>query len=152
VIAKRVDSVYEPGKRSDAWRKLKLEAGQECVVGGYKIGNPLESLLVGVYESGRLVFLDKVRYGLTPWLRAELHRRLKPLEQSACPFANLPERNTRKGAVTKEEMENIRWLKPEVVAQIGFNEWTPDGHLRHPTFVGLREDKDPREVVRERAR
>jgi bifunctional non-homologous end joining protein LigD len=152
VIAKRADSVYEPGKRSGAWRKLKLQAGQECVVGGYKVGRPLESLLVGVYENGRLVFLDKVRYGLTPWLRAELHRRLSPLEQAACPFANLPERPTRKGAVTREEMENIRWLKPEAVAQIAFNEWTPDGHLRHPTFVGLREDKDAREVVRERVR
>jgi bifunctional non-homologous end joining protein LigD len=151
VIAKRADSFYEPGKRSGAWKKLKLQAGQECVVGGYKVGKPLESLLVGVYDNGKLVFLDKVRYGLTPWLRNQLHRRLAPLERQACPFANLPERNTRKGAVTKEEMENCRWVKPEVVAQIEFREWTPEGHLRHPTFAGLREDKDAKYVVRERA-
>jgi bifunctional non-homologous end joining protein LigD len=151
VVAKRADSVYEPGKRTGAWRKYKLQQGQEVVVGGYKIGEPLESLLVGVNDGGRLVFLDKVRYGLTPWLRRRLHERLAPLEQAACPFANLPERPTRKGAVTKDEMENCRWLKPETVAQVEFREWTPDGHLRHPAFVALRDDKDPSEVVRESA-
>ncbi len=149
VVAKRVDSVYEPGKRSGAWRKYKLQQGQEVVVGGYKVGNPLESLLVGVNDGGRLVFLDKVRYGLTPWLRRRLHERLTPLEQAACPFANLPERPTRKGAVTKDEMEKCRWLKPQTVAQVEFREWTPDGHLRHPAFVALRDDKDAAEVVRE---
>ncbi len=73
-----------------------------------------------------------------------------PLETPICPFANLPERKTRLGVVTKEEMTKCRWLKPEIVAQIEFHEWTPDGHLRHPAFVGVREDKEAREVVRER--
>jgi bifunctional non-homologous end joining protein LigD len=150
IVAKRADSFYEPGKRSDAWVKYKFQHGQEFVVGGYKIGNPLESLLVGYYGAGgKLMFLDIVRNGLTPWLRKELHRKLAPLETEACPFANLPERKTRPGAVTKEEMKNCRWVKPELVAQIEFGEWTVDGHLRHPKFVALREDKDPREVARE---
>ena len=65
------------------------------------------------------------------------------------PFANLPEKRRTQWALTKEEMKKCVWLRPEVVAQIEFNEWTPDGHLRHSTFVGLREDKDPKEVVRE---
>jgi bifunctional non-homologous end joining protein LigD len=149
IVAKRADSIYEPGKRSRAWVKYKIQQGQEFVVGGYKIGNPLESLLIGYYDKGNLIFLDKVRNGLTPWLRKELGQKLAPLETEVCPFVNLPERKTRLGAVTKEEMKNCRWVKPEIVAQIEFAEWTPDNHLRHPKFVGIREDKDPREVVRE---
>jgi bifunctional non-homologous end joining protein LigD len=149
IVAKRADSFYEPGKRSRAWVKYKIQQGQEFVIGGYKIGNPLESLLIGYYHKGKLIFLDKVRNGLTPWLRKELGQKLAPLETEICPFANLPERKTRLGAVTKEEMKNCRWVKPEIVAQIEFAEWTPDNHLRHPKFVGLREDKDPQEVVRE---
>jgi bifunctional non-homologous end joining protein LigD len=149
IVAKRADSFYEPGKRSGAWLKHKIQQGQEFVIGGYKIGNPLESLLIGYYDKGKLIFLDKVRNGLTPWLRKELHRKLQPLETESCPFANLPERKTRLGAVTKEEMKNCRWVKPEIVAQIEFAEWTVDNHLRHPKFVGLREDKEPQEVVRE---
>jgi bifunctional non-homologous end joining protein LigD len=149
VVAKRADSLYEPGKRSRLWVKYKIQQGQEFVVGGYKIGNPLDCLLIGYYDKGKLLFLDKVRNGLTPWLRKELHQKLKPLETKVCPFANLPERKTRLGAVTKEEMKNCRWLRPEIVAQIEYGEWTADNHLRHPQFAGLREDKDPQEVVRE---
>jgi bifunctional non-homologous end joining protein LigD len=149
IVAKRADSLYEPGKRSRAWVKYKIQQGQEFVVGGYKIGAPLESLLIGYYDKGQLVFLDKVRNGLTPWLRRELHEKFVPLETERCPFANLPERKTRLGAVTKEEMKNCRWLKPGIVAQIEFAEWTPDNHLRHPKFVGLRDDKQAKEVVRE---
>jgi bifunctional non-homologous end joining protein LigD len=149
VIAKRADSLYETGKRSRLWLKYKIQQGQEFVVGGYKIGNPVESLLIGYYDKGKLIFLDKVRNGLTPWLRKQLHQKFQPLETEVCPFANLPERKTRLGAVTKEEMKNCRWLKPKLVAQIQFAEWTPDNHVRHPKFVALRDDKDPREVVRE---
>ena len=149
IVAKRADSFYEARKRSGAWLKYKIQQGQEFVIGGYKIGNPLESLLIGYYGKGELIFLDKVRNGLTPWLRKELHRKFTPLETEVCPFANLPERKTRLGAVTKEEMKNCRWIKPEIVAQIEFGEWTADNHLRHPKFVALREDKEAHEVVRE---
>jgi hypothetical protein len=85
--------------------------------------------------------LDKVRH--------DVARRFNGLEIDACPFVNLPEKKRTMWALTKEEMKNCRWLKPELVAQIEFAEWTPDGHLRHSKFVGLREDKDAREVLHE---
>jgi ATP-dependent DNA ligase len=90
-----------------------------------------------------------VRNGFVPQLRREVATRLKGLEIATCPFANLPERKRTQWALTKEEMKNCVWLKPELGAQIEFTEWTPDGHLRHSKFVGLRDDKTPREVGRE---
>jgi ATP-dependent DNA ligase len=84
-----------------------------------------------------------------PLVRQEVSRKFKGLETDTCPFANLPEKKRTQWALTKEEMKNCRWLRPELVAQIEFGEWTPDGHLRHSKFIGLREDKDPRDVVRE---
>ena len=84
-----------------------------------------------------------------PLVRREVASRFKGLEIDTCPFANLPEKKRTQWALTKEEMKNCVWLKPELVAQIEFTEWTPDGHLRHSKFVGLREDKEAREVVRE---
>jgi bifunctional non-homologous end joining protein LigD len=74
---------------------------------------------------------------------------LNGLELDTCPFENLPEKKRTQWALTTEEMKNCVWLKPELVAQIEFTEWTPDGHLRHSKFVGLRENKEAREVVRE---
>jgi ATP-dependent DNA ligase len=79
----------------------------------------------------------------------EVAIRLKSLEIDTCPFANLPERKRTQWALTKEEMKNCVWLNPELVAQVEFTEWTPDGHLRHSKFVGLRKDKEAWEVVRE---
>jgi bifunctional non-homologous end joining protein LigD len=90
-----------------------------------------------------------VRNGFVPQVRREVANRFKGLETDACPFANLPERKRTQWALTKEEMKNCVWLKPELVAQIEFTEWTPDGHLRHSKFVGMREDKEAREVVKE---
>jgi ATP-dependent DNA ligase len=90
-----------------------------------------------------------VRNGFVPQLRREVATRFKGLEIDTCPFANLPERRRTQWALTKEEMKNCVWLKPELVAQIEFTKWTPDGHLRHSKFIGLREDKAAREVVRE---
>ncbi|HEY2921566.1 MAG TPA: ATP-dependent DNA ligase, partial [Candidatus Binatia bacterium] len=81
----------------------------------------------------------------------ELASRLKPLEIDTCPFANLPERKRTQWALTKEEMKKCVWFRPTLVAGIEFTEWTPDGHLRQATFAGLREDKDPKDVVRESA-
>ena len=84
-----------------------------------------------------------------PQLRREVGSKFKGLQIDARPFANLPEEKRTQWALTREEMKNCVWLKPELVAQIEFTEWTPDGHLRHSRFVGLREDKAAREVVRE---
>jgi ATP-dependent DNA ligase len=90
-----------------------------------------------------------VRNGFVPQVRREVASRFKGLEIDNCPFANLPEKKRTQWALTKEEMKNCAWLRPELVAQIEFTEWTPDGHLRHSKFVGLREDKGARDVVRE---
>jgi bifunctional non-homologous end joining protein LigD len=106
-------------------------------------------LIVGYYEGENLLYVAKVRNGFVPQLRREVASRFKGLEIDACPFANLPERKRTQWALTKEEMKNYVWLKPKLVAHIEFTEWTPDGHLRHSKFVGLRDDKDPKDIARE---
>jgi DNA ligase D-like protein (predicted ligase) len=149
IIAKQKDSLYEPGKRSGAWLKYRINRGQEFVIGGYTPGHPFDALIVGYYRDGELYYVSKVRNGFVPLVRREVYRKFKGLEIDTCPFVNLPEKKRTMWALTREEMKNCQWLKPELVAQIEFAEWTPDGHLRHSKFVGLREDKDPRAVTRE---
>jgi bifunctional non-homologous end joining protein LigD len=149
IIAKRKDSCYESGKRSGAWLKYKVNKAQAFVIGGYTPDNPLDALIVGYYEGDKLMFASKVRNGFVPRLRREVWAKLKRLQTDACPFANLPEKKRTQWALTREEMKNCIWLKPELVAQIEFTEWTPDGHLRHSKFCGLRDDKEPSEVTRE---
>jgi ATP-dependent DNA ligase len=90
-----------------------------------------------------------VRKGFVPRVRREVWQKLKRLEMASCPFANLPEKKRTLFSLTREEMKNCIWLKPQLVAQIEFIEWIPDGHLRHSKFVGLRDDKEPREAVME---
>jgi len=152
VIAKRSDSAYEVGRRSLAWQKLPLKPKQEFVIGGYRPdGNTLELLLVGYYEKKKFLFAGKVRQGLNPGLRRKLLTILKPLSTPHCSFSDLP--STRTGhwgeGVTAEEMNDYIWLKPKMVAEIKFTEWTAGGVLRHAEFVDLRDDKLAHEVVRE---
>ena len=90
-----------------------------------------------------------MRNGFVPRLRREVFQRFAGLETEKCPFTNLPEKRRTLWALTADDMKECRWLKPEVVAQIEFTEWTPDGHLRHSSFVGLRDDKAAREIRRE---
>ena len=152
VIAKRRDSRYQAAQRTDAWVKLKLDRQQEFVVGGYRPGaHGIDALLVGYHESRALRFAGKVRAGFTPHLRREVFARVKPLHRTACPFADLPSgRTSHWGAgVTAEEMREMQWIAPVVVAQIRFVEWTAEGHLRHAAFLGLRDDKAARDVRRE---
>lgn len=151
VIAKRSDSVYEPGRRSLAWQKLPLKPKQEFVIGGYRPeGATLELILVGYYENNKLLFAGKVRNGLNPGTRRKLLTILKPLSTVRCPFANLPSSSTGHWGegVTAEDMKDYIWLKPGIVAEIKFTEWTTGNVLRHPEFVDLRDDKQPREVLR----
>jgi ATP-dependent DNA ligase len=91
-------------------------------------GNPFDALIVGYYDGDRLLYAVKVRNGFVPQVRREVASRFKGLQIDTCPFANLPERKRTQWALTKEEMKNCVWLKPELVAQIEFTEWTPDGH------------------------
>jgi DNA ligase D-like protein (predicted ligase) len=154
IVAKRSDSRYEPGERSGAWIKYKTNKGQELVIGGYKPnGSSFEYLLAGYYEGRHLIFVGKIKNGFVPALRAQVKKRFPKLETDVCPFSNLPEpKNARRGeAITSEVMKKMRWLKPKLVAQIEFTEWTEGNHLRHSRFAGLRDDKDPRSVIHEKA-
>jgi DNA ligase D-like protein (predicted ligase) len=152
VVAKRSDSRYESGERSGAWVKYKTNKGQELVIGGYRPGSHgFEYLLVGYHEGRDLIFIAKIRNGFTPVLRRDVARHFAGLRTSQCPFANLPEpANARRGeSITAEVMTKIQWLKPKLVAQIEFTEWTKGNHLRHSRFIELRDDKDASEVVKE---
>jgi DNA ligase D-like protein (predicted ligase) len=151
LTGKRRDSRYEPGERSGAWLKMRVNKGQEFVIGGYTIGNPFDALIFGYYEDGRLLYAARTRAGFTPATRALLAKRFRALTTSICPFANLPEQRAGRWGqgLTKEKMKDCRWLKPELVAQFEFVEWTADAHLRHSKFIALREDKTARDVRRE---
>ena len=153
VVAKRRDSTYQAGDRSSDWVKLKLEQQQELVIGGYRPQGAasLDALLVGYYEGNGLQFAGKVRAGFTPHIRREVLERLKPLAIATCPFANLPDTDTGRwgGGITAEQMREMQWARPELVAQIRFTEWTADNRLRHAAFLGLRFDKAAKEVRRE---
>jgi len=152
IVAKRNDSSYQSGERSGAWVKLKLDKQQEFVIGGYRPGpNGIDALLVGYYEGRALRFAGKVRAGFTPHLRREVFEALKALHVARCPFVDLPNSKTSHwgGGVTAEQMAEMVWVKPRLVAQIRFVEFTNDGHLRHAAFLGLRSDKRASEIRRE---
>jgi DNA ligase D-like protein (predicted ligase) len=153
-VAKRDDSVYKPGERSNEWIKVRFSPQQEFVIGGFKpSASNFESLVVGCYEQKRLQFAARVRSGFTPYAKAEVFRRIVDRQVDKCPFVDLP--NSDGGGqwgegVTEEDMTKLCWVKPTVVVQVEFVEWTDGGLLRHPKFVGLRDDKKASEVKRER--
>jgi bifunctional non-homologous end joining protein LigD len=152
LVAKRRDSRYEPGLRSGAWQKMRVNQGQEFVIGGYTLGGTtFDAIVFGYYESDQLIYAGRTRNGFSPKLRAELLKIFKPLEIKECPFVNLPEKKAgRWGAgLTAAKMEDCRWLRPQLVARFEFVEWTQDAHLRHSRFMGLREDKKAKDVRRE---
>ena len=142
MIAKRLDSKYRAGERSKFWLKLPLKPGQDFVIGAYRLdGNRLELLLVGYFENGKLLFAGKVHQGLNPANRRALLKVLQPLGIGKCPFANLPtSKKSHWGeGVIADEMGDYIWLRPEIVAEIKFAEWTKGGVLRHAEFVTLRD-------------
>jgi len=152
LVAKRRNSLYESGLRSGAWMKMRVNRGQEFVIGGYTRGTTtFDALVFGYYERDKLIYVARTRSGFTPASRTQLFKRFKGLEIDDCPFANLPEaRSGRWGqGLTREKMADVQWLEPILVGQFEFVEWTPDNHLRHSRFVGLREDRRAREVGRE---
>ena len=152
LVAKRCNSAYEPGLRSGAWMKMRVNRGQEFVIGGYTRGTKtFDALIFGYYEGDRLIYVARTRNGFSPATRAQLFKKLKGLEVHKCPFTNLPEaRSGRWGqGLTKAKMAECVWLRPVLVGQFEFLEWTSDNHLRHSKFVGLREDKKAEDVVRE---
>jgi DNA ligase D-like protein (predicted ligase) len=152
LVAKRCNSRYESGLRSGAWMKMRINRGQEFVIGGYTIGTrTFDALVIGYYEDGRLMYASRTRNGFTPALRQQLFKKFRGLEIAECPFVNLPEaRSGRWGqGLTKEKMADCRWLKPVLVGQFEFVEWTADNHLRHTKFIAVRDDKRANEVTRE---
>lgn len=144
IMAKRTDAPYAPGQRPDSWLKLKLERRQEFVVGGYT--EPRNSrqhfgaLLVGYYEGDRLVYAGHVGGGFNHQSLRDVHGQLVRLARKTSPFANPPKPN-----------EPAHWVRPTLVVEVKFNEWTDDGLLRQPVFLGTRDDKDARSVTREPA-
>ncbi len=140
VIAKRADSPYSHDRSSD-WLKFKCARGQELVIGGYTAPEGSRqgfgALLVGYYDDGKLRYAGRVGTGFDDELLRNLKRRMDGIRRERCPF--------------DDEVGNgdVTWVKPKLVAEVGFTEWTETGKLRHPRFLGLRRDKDPRDVIRE---
>lgn len=152
VVAKRSDSVYEPGKRTGLWSKHRINQGQEFVVGGYTPGgNGFDAVIIGFYRGKDLIYASRVRAGFVPATRREVAAKLKGLQIAKCPFVNLPQKDAGRWGqgLTAEKMKACIWVKPQVVVRIDFLEWTGADHLRHTKFVALRDDKDPKKVVRE---
>jgi DNA ligase D-like protein (predicted ligase) len=151
IVGKRKESLYEPGKRSGAWIKYRVNRSQELVIGGYIPGpHGLDSIIVGYYKGDDLVYVARVRNGFVPASRRQMFEKLRSLLVPPCPFVNLPETHRSRWGegLTAEDMKKCVWVRPELVAQIEFLEWTESDHLRHSKFAGLREDKDPRSVVK----
>jgi bifunctional non-homologous end joining protein LigD len=145
VVMKRLDSTYQPGKRTDAWRKLKVVQGQEFVVGGWLPGKAgltgrLGSLLVGYHDAeGALHYAGRVGSGINAAARDDFEARLEKLARKSSPF------------VTTPKLPDPHWVTPKLVVEVAFHEWTSAGILRAPRYKGLRADKEARDVVRERS-
>jgi bifunctional non-homologous end joining protein LigD len=155
VVAKRRNSRYEAGLRSGAWQKMRVNQGQEFVIGGYTKGTKtFDAIVFGCYQGESLMYVARTRNGFTPAARAQLWKKFSGLQITDCPFVNLPEpKGGRWGqGLTKEKMKECVWLKPVLVAQVEFLEWTGENHLRHAKFVGLRDDRAARDVRRESPR
>ncbi len=145
VVAKRLDSVYAPGARTDHWRKIKNVRYQEAVVAGYKPGQgnrtgQVGSLLIGVHDAAGLIYAGHVGTGFSDETLRMLGRRLGPLRRDGSPFD---------GPVPAEHARTAVWVQPRLVIQVAFERWTRAGRMRAPVYKGLRDDKDPADVVRE---
>jgi bifunctional non-homologous end joining protein LigD len=148
VVAKRRQSRYHPGRRSDEWLKVKHLQTQEVVIGGWKPGTGrregmIGSLLLGLPGEQGLRYVGKVGTGFTEQALVDLGADLRGLEQQASPFS---------GTVPRADARDAHWVRPVVVGEVRFGEWTRDGRLRHPAWRGLRPDKAPQDVVREDGR
>ena len=154
IIAKQEDSVYTPNIRSKEWLKIKTEKHQEAIIGGYTknedTSKPFSALLLGVYEGKEFVSIGPVGTGFSVKLQQEILAKLKPYITKKCPFAEIPEYNKPSRFRPDPPKAEVTWVKPKIVAEISYRELTSDGSLRHPSFRGLREDKDAAKVFWEK--
>ena len=143
MVAKDSRSCYREGFRSQSWLKIKTHLRQEAVIGGFTeprgSRTGLGALILGVYEDGNLLYIGKAGSGFSEQGLADLRNRLESLVQKTCPFKERPKGNGR-----------IHWVQPRLVCEVSFAAWTDSGHMRHPVYLGLREDKEPGTVRRER--
>src|SRR5260370_15050418 len=152
VIGKRKDSLCQPEKRTGAWIKYRVNQGQALVSGGYAPGPyGFDFLIVGYYRGKDLVYVARVRNGFVPASRPQVFEKIRHLVSSTMPFVNLPDTHKSRWGdeLTAEKMKECVWLRPDAVAQIEFLEWTEADRLTHSKFVGLRDDKNPRDVIKE---
>jgi bifunctional non-homologous end joining protein LigD len=145
IVAKQLASVYESGRRSTAWRKVKHVNMQEVVVGGWKPGSgrregSIGSLLLGIPADGGLRYVGHVGTGFTDAMLDDLGRQLRKLERRTSPFAE---------PLPRADAKDAHWVTPRLVGEVAYGEWTRDDRLRHPSWRGLRPDKDPADVVLE---
>jgi bifunctional non-homologous end joining protein LigD len=142
IVSKLADSIYE-SSRSRSWLKIKCIKRQEFVIAGYTLsdkGIPFSSLILGFYDKGKLIYAGRAGTGYTNAMRVDLKKKLDRIAVDKRPFAQIPNDPGLRRAV---------WTEPKLVGEVAFTEWTDEGIIRHPSFQGLREDKKPREVVRE---
>jgi bifunctional non-homologous end joining protein LigD len=155
LTAKRPNSLYESGRRSGAWVKVKITQEQEFVIGGYTLSEGgrkyFGALLVGYYGLQGLMFAGRVGTGFSEKALATLYDGFQKIRRASCPFVNLPEKKSGRWGlgITLEVIKRCVWVEPVLVAKVKFTEWTSDDQLRQPVFLGLRSDKDPKDVVRE---
>jgi len=155
LVAKRLNSLYESGRRCGAWVKVKLTKDQEFVIGGYTLPEGSRryfgSILVGYQSPDGLLFAGRVGSGFSEKLLASIDAQLQKLRRTTCPFINLPEKGRGRWGqgITPAVMKRCQWVRPVLIAQVKFTEWTLDDQLRQPVFLGLRTDKEPKHVVRE---
>jgi DNA ligase D-like protein (predicted ligase) len=152
IVAKLQDSLYSPGEEPGTWVKKKFQQSDDFIVGGFIPGaHGVDQLVVGVRKGGgELHFVDSVKNGFVPTTRRKVQEVIEKLATAKCPFINLPEKK-RPHAMDREKMKTVRWVKPKIVAEIAFNEWTPSGHLRHSKFLRLREPGDMRKKLKSHA-
>ena len=143
IVSKQAESAYE-STRSRNWLKIKCIKRQEFVIAGYTLsdkGIPFSSLILGVYDKGKLIYAGRAGTGYTNAMRVELKKKLDRIAIDKRPFAEIPK---------DPDLRKAVWTEPKLVGEVAFTEWTDEGIIRHPSFQGLREDKKPQEVVREK--
>ena len=155
LIAKKTESIYSPGNRSKDWLKIKANKRQEMVIGGYTKNDDsaksFSSLLLGVYEKGKLIYTGKVGTGFNDKQQLDLLKQFKPFVRKTPPFSELPDINKPSRFQHNPPHATAIWMKPELVCEVSFTEMTDDGIMRHPSFEAMRIDKKAKDVIKEEA-